>query len=114
MWIPEKIAETSRAGDVFTANVTGTDGSLIRFGGDVRASEAEAFFPYGVASVPPEGVRAAVVRAGRTLVVPCCECTADISLEAGEVALYSSGGASIILKNDGSVVINGRVFGTGE
>lgn len=35
-------------------------------------------------------------------------------IQPGELALYSQGGAYIILKNDGSVVINGQVFGTEE
>ena len=34
----------------------------------------------------------------------------DKNLEEGELMLYSKGGASIVLKNDGSVVINGKVF----
>ena len=32
-------------------------------------------------------------------------------LEPGEVMLYSKGGASIVLKNNGSVLINGREVG---
>lgn len=35
-------------------------------------------------------------------------------IEPGEVALYSSGGASIILKNDGRVLINGTEYSGGE
>lgn len=31
-------------------------------------------------------------------------------IEPGELALYSLGGASIILKNDGTIVINGHIF----
>ncbi len=32
------------------------------------------------------------------------------NIEPGEIALYSGGGASIVLKNDGTVLINGHVF----
>ena len=35
-------------------------------------------------------------------------------LEAGELRLFSRGGAEIILRNDGTVSINGRVFGAKE
>ena len=34
----------------------------------------------------------------------------DSRLQAGEVQLYSAGGAEILLKNNGDVVINGQVF----
>ena len=32
-------------------------------------------------------------------------------LESGELMLYSAGGASITLKNDGNVYINGKKYG---
>ena len=35
-------------------------------------------------------------------------------IQTGELALYSQGGAYIILKNNGTVIINGQVFGTEE
>ena len=34
----------------------------------------------------------------------------DYHLSPGELALYSAGGASIILKNNGSVIINGHTM----
>ena len=33
------------------------------------------------------------------------------TLSEGELMLYSKGGASIVLKNDGRVLINGREYG---
>ena len=36
-----------------------------------------------------------------------------VSVQAGEVMLYSKGGASLVLKNDGRVLINGREVGNG-
>jgi phage gp45-like len=33
-----------------------------------------------------------------------------LPLAPGELALYSQGGASVVLKNNGDVVINGKVF----
>ena len=35
-------------------------------------------------------------------------------IESGELALYSQGGAYIILKNDGTVIINGQIFSAEE
>ena len=34
----------------------------------------------------------------------------NFELEAGELALYSAGGAQIFLKNDGRVIINGKEY----
>ena len=36
------------------------------------------------------------------------------AIEPGELALYSQGGASIILKNDGTVLINGQPYTGGN
>ncbi|MCI9552842.1 MAG: hypothetical protein HFE94_04825, partial [Acutalibacter sp.] len=36
------------------------------------------------------------------------------ALEEGEVRLYSAGGAEILLKNNGQVVVNGQVFAPKE
>ena len=38
----------------------------------------------------------------------------DPTLEEGEVRLYSAGGAEILLKNNGQVVVNGQVFAPKE
>lgn len=66
--------------------------------------------PYGIAYVPPVGCQ--------TVVMPVyggemCLGTVDkkeLALEPGEVMLYSSGGATLELKNDGFVYINGVKF----
>lgn len=62
--------------------------------------------PYGYASLPPAGSRAVLV-SGLCAGVAAVQ---DSRLTPGEVCLFSSGGAEILLKNDGSVVINGQVF----
>ena len=36
-----------------------------------------------------------------------------VGLDEGELMLYSKGGASIVLKNDGRVIINGQEYGNG-
>ncbi len=67
----------------------------------------EMCFPYGVVSVPPAGERAVVLplddgEVGLGVLKKA------VGLEAGELMLYSKGGASLVLKNDGRVLINGR------
>ena len=72
--------------------------------------ELELCFPYGVVSVPPAGERAVVLPLSDGE-VGLGVLSRGIGLEEGELMLYSKGGASIILKNDGKVLINGREVG---
>lgn len=66
--------------------------------------QAETLFPYGFSSVAAQGGKAVLVDGY------CAGVSAlpDSGLAQGEVRLFSQGGAEILLKNDGSVVINGQ------
>ena len=111
MWINEKISENNTE-NIFTVNVAGTDGD--RIGLAEGNDSAKAFYPYGVFCIPPDNERAVIAKAGRTLCIIGCESKCDIPLKKGEIALYSSGGASIVLKNDGRVIINGHEFSSSD
>lgn len=99
MWIPKTVS----AADRITGSVTSADNA-----GGCNVN------PYGIAYVPPKGEKAMIVQIGNSnyLLGVCKE--SPIELERGEIAMYSSGGASIVLKNDGRVLINGTEFGTGQ
>lgn len=65
--------------------------------------------PWGIASLPPNGSQAAVLSDGLTDV--CLGSPQQpVSLLPGEVRLSSSGGAYILLRQNGEVVINGQTF----
>lgn len=72
----------------------------------------EFCFPYGLASVPPNGERGVVLPLDDGEVGLGVLRGAE-NLQEGEVMLYSKGGASLVLKNDGRVLINGREVGNG-
>ena len=110
MWIPKTITNNSSSSAPFTANILFSENNKINVSGLENVDSVEVCRPYGVACVPPTGSKAVVLPVGSSAVV--CGVVGDnkISLEQGEVALYSKGGASILLKNDGAVVINGTVF----
>lgn len=63
--------------------------------------------PYGIISTPPAGENAVVLPLddGEVALGVICE---NRELNPGEIMLCSSGGASITLKNDGRVLVNGR------
>jgi phage gp45-like len=65
--------------------------------------------PYGIVSVPPDGHSTVVLPLeDGEVMLGVTDNAAKVNV--GEVALFSQGGASIVLKNNGDVVINGQVF----
>ena len=110
MWIPKTITDDESSLGAFAAKVVSSEGDKVIVSGLERMDSIEISYPYGIYSVPPKGQRVIMLPVGNTAVM-CGACEKPpISLESGEVGLYSAGGASIVLKNDGSVMINGHVF----
>ena len=110
MWIPKTITDNENSDAPFIANVLYSGGGKINVSSLEKIENIEAAVPYGIAAVPPKGSKAVVLPVGSSAVVCGVVGENPLSLEQGEVGLYSSGGASIVLKNDGTVDINGKVF----
>ena len=110
MWIPKTITDNIQSAAPFTANVLFSENDKISVSGLESVGSVEVCHPYGVVCVPPTGSKAVVIPVGNSAVVCGVVGENSMSLEEGEVGFYSKGGASIILKNDGTVVINGTVF----
>lgn len=67
--------------------------------------------PAGIVSIPTVGAQTVVMdSAGGAVCLGVVAAPPD-TLEPGELMLTSAGGASIVLKNDGRVLINGREAG---
>lgn len=66
--------------------------------------------PYGIIYVPAEGQDTAVMSVDGGEVCLGVVNDTDETLSPGEVKIFSAGGASIVLKNDGNVYINGVKF----
>ena len=85
----------------------GAEGSSVTAAGEHKT--LPLCLPYGVFSIPPDGCSAVVLPLDDgEVALGVTDNSANI--ESGEVALFSRGGASLILKNNGDVVINGQVF----
>lgn len=111
MWITSYLAknrmkDSACAGSIMNADVTGVEVDSSR-----RYREVPVAAPYGVYCVPPSGERAVMVHTPSGGVCMGVISPLPASLEAGEIMLCSQGGASIVLKNDGSVLINGKEYG---
>ena len=90
------------------ARVSAARNGRINTEGAVPFINAPVAVPYGIAYVVPAGEETFMLPIGNTAVSigmiqkPCAD------IQAGEIMLYSQGGASVILKNDGRVLRNGR------
>lgn len=102
MWLTQQLQQEKQT-PVTSGEVT-ANAQLTIQGESVSAPQM--LLPYGMAVVPPAGYQAVLVNGLCTGVTS----VQDARLNAGEVRLFSSGGAEIWLKNDGTVIINGKVF----
>lgn len=109
MWINEYMtgrsfsAEGASAGEIRSSKNGSVSVSSMRDYGSLPL-----IAPAGIAYVPVTGASTVVMEGAGGAV--CLGVVADPQedLEAGELMLYSAGGASIVLKNNGKVLINGR------
>lgn len=110
MWLTGYITKNSMGTkNAVRGNVSSSDNSRISVESSCEHKQIKACVPYGMASVPPVGESAVV------LPLDDGELSLGViakshNLSEGEVMLFSKGGASIVLKNDGRVLINGREF----
>ena len=106
MWLSQQIISAAKQQPAAElAEVTGS--AAMQGAMEYRGLPLSA--PWGIAYLPPNSVQAVVVTtaAGNVCVGTLAE---SRELAAGELMLYSSGGAEIYLKNSGEVVINGQIF----
>lgn len=114
MWISEKITKNKKSRPTLNANVSYSNGYSTSVCGSNDFADIDKIAPYGIAYVPPRDERAVVIPVGRGQVCAGVVCSNFASVKPGELMLFSEGGAKILLKNDGSVVINGQVFSAEE
>ena len=108
MWLMNYITKNSISSpNAVKGNVKNSNKDSLAVVSSGEHKRLKACMPYGIASVPPVGEHA--------VVLPLDDGEVNLgviaqskSLEEGEVMLYSKGGASIVLKNNGKVIINGR------
>lgn len=77
--------------------------------GTLQSRNTESYSPYGYSYCAPVGEQVLIVNSSSGAVSAGTKMKSS-SLQQGEVALSSLGGASILLKNNGDVVINGVVI----
>lgn len=108
MWMSKCLSERQKSSTPEKGKVTLSSGQL-EAGSTLMSRGIESYAPYGYQSNPPVGESVMIIpsNSGQALVGTLCKAE---SLETGEVRLSSLGGAVILLKNDGSIVLNGLVI----
>ena len=92
--------------------VTSSENSLVGLSSSSKHADVPLVAPWGVVSVPPVGCEAVAVETTQGVACVGVKNQGDTaSLEPGEIMLCSLGGACILLKNDGRVLINGKELG---
>ncbi len=111
MWLFDYITKNaSHASSANFADITGSENGMVFINSTHEQRDVPVVAPYGIAYNPPKNSQSVIVESSNT---PVCVGVVSKSseLEEGEIMLYSKGGATLKLKNDGTVEINGRVFG---
>lgn len=114
MWLSKLAAEKGKTPLPEEGAVTGTGTGRISADGTCFRNSVPLYSPYGFVSLPP--------KKSDVLLIPCKNGTVCLGvktenrdIESGEVIIFSSGGAFIKLKNDGSANINGvKITKNGE
>lgn len=112
MWLTSFISKNSKdAGAVTKGSVIGITGGSVEVDTAMLNRNMSVVAPYGIAYVPPVGESTVVMptESGDACVGVLAPKIAD--LKPGELMLYSAGGATLTLKNDGRVLINGTAIG---
>lgn len=108
MWLADYITGgSSLSPDAVKGNVSGVQSDTLSVSASGEHKQIKVCSPYGLVSVTPHG-ECAVVLPLDDGAVSIGVLAKSNALEEGEVMLYSKGGASIILKNNGKVLINGK------
>lgn len=108
MWLTSFLNKDKPRFSATKGSVTSSNQSRVQVDASTQHSDVAVVAPYGIAYVPPIGEGAVVVPFDGGEVCVGVIGNAPMKLSRGELMLYSKGGANIVLKNDGSVLINGK------
>lgn len=112
MWISKKLAESNQqtSGDVTEiGNLSITTDEVIAAISSCEKRGITFYSPLGIEFFPSEGQKVLLISCGSNTVCAGVEMQKSSGLAPGEIRLFSQGGASILMKNDGSIRLNGKV-----
>ena len=109
MWINEYMTGRSfSAAGASAGEIRSTNNGSVSVSATRDYGALPLIAPAGIAYVPVAGAPTVVMEGAGGAVCLGVAVTPREELQPGELMLYSAGGASIVLKNSGKVLINGR------
>ncbi len=109
MWMNEYLsARTVRQEDTAIGEVAAVTNGRVSVNATRDYHRVPMVSPAGIVCIPVQGARTVIVQSSGGAVCPGVITQPPDDLKPGELMLSSAGGASIVLKNDGKVLINGR------
>jgi len=106
MWLSRKMTENETPQKTEQGKITLSGNGILEAEASNSSRNIKLCLPYGYAAGVPSGAE--------VMLLPIADCLLALGTDAagkrpapGEVCITSDGGASIALKNDGTVVING-------
>ena len=109
MWLSQKLTQKAEERETAQFAVATIGGAEIGVSAGGERRNVPLFSPGGYTWRPRAGETVLVIKAGEKVCVAGTESKADKDRAAGEVEIASVGGASIRLKNDGTVEISGTL-----
>lgn len=108
MWVSKEITESNKKNfDLKIGKVTQTSRHNVCVEDNTEYRDLPLVCPYGFVSIPMLGSSAIIAPNSSNFLYFGTKVNNIDDLNPGEVGLYSHGGASVVLKNDGRVLING-------
>ena len=115
MWLSKQLFPSLSSSPAFSqGKVTASRQGLLTVQGEEEYRQAHYLGPRGIFSVPLQGADALSLRLPEgTAYLGAFQKFPD-TLQPGELLLQSAGGACILLKNDGTIVLNDTVIPAGK
>ena len=107
MWLSERLSKNQTEQAPEKGTVTLSHGNTLEAGAAMNSRSVRECAPYGYASKTPAGAEVMLLPVSDgQLALGINQETSELA--PGEVKITSLGGASLVLKNDGTVVINSK------
>ncbi|MBE6816905.1 MAG: hypothetical protein E7520_04290 [Ruminococcaceae bacterium] len=109
MWLSKRITREAADSRAQKGNITISGAERIEAMSSANAQRLGTYTPYGYTSSAPIGEEVIVLPSSDGEIALGTRCKAE-QLDSGEVMISSLGGAKILLRNNGDVVINALVI----